>query len=76
MTTLTLQQRLDAANEAYHALLLGASAREVRDSDGSMVTYTSANRDALLAYIHSLEAQIASASGGAARNRKPPMVFF
>lgn len=76
MTTLTLQQRLDAANEAYHALLLGASAREVRDSDGSMIVYTAANRDALQAYIHSLEAQITAAAGSAPRSRKPPMVFF
>lgn len=76
MTTLTTQQRLDAAKEAYHALLLGAAVREVRDQNGEMVVYTAANRDALRAYIQQLEAELAAATGGAALSRRPLQVFF
>lgn len=72
--TLTLQQRLDAAEEAYHALLLGAAVREVRDQNGEMVVYTAANRDALRAYIEKLKAEIAAS--GTTSSRRPLQVFF
>lgn len=60
---LTLQQRLNEAQAAYHALLTGASVREVHDSSGERIIYTQANRESLKAYIATLEAQIRSASG-------------
>lgn len=54
----TLQERLDEAEAAYHALQLGQSAVEVRDSDGSSVRYTPANSGRLLAYIADLKSQL------------------
>ena len=71
----TLQQRLDEAKSAYHALLLGAAVREVRDSNGESIVYTQANRDALRGYIADLEAQIA-ASSGSPRTRAPMRFIF
>lgn len=74
--TLTLQQQLDEAQAAYHALQLGAAVREVRDSNGEMIVYTQANRDALRGYIKTLEAQIAAASSGAMRPSGPMRFIF
>lgn len=76
MTTLTLQQRLSAAQTAYHDLLLGAAVREVLDQNGERITYTAANRDALRAYIADLEAQIAAANSSGTRSRAPLIPFF
>lgn len=76
MTCTTLKARLDAAKEAYHALLLGASVREVVDSNGERITYTAANRDALRAYIAALESEIANAGTSGVSSRLPMSVFF
>lgn len=54
----TLAERLNAAEEAYEALLLGKSVVEFRDSNGEMVRYGLANRGALAAHIQSLKQQI------------------
>ena len=74
--SMTVQQRLTEAQTAYHALLLGAAVREVRDQNGEMVVYTAANREALKAYIATLEAEIAAATNGVATSRRPMSVFF
>lgn len=58
MPTLTLQQQLDEARAAYHALMLGRSVVELRDSNGETITYTPANRNALSSYIKELERQL------------------
>ncbi len=73
---LTLAQQLDAARAAYHDLMLGASVREIRDSNGEQVVYTAANRDSLRDYIAQLEAKLAAAQAGTKINRKPMQVFF
>jgi hypothetical protein len=73
---LTLQQRLDAAQTAYHNLLLGNSAREVVDQNGERITYTAANRDALKAYIEELQAAIAAEATSAPRSRRPMTPFM
>lgn len=73
MTALTLNQYLHEAKAAYHALLTGAAVREVRDSNGEMIVYTQANREALRSYILALEAQIAAAGG--AQTVSGPMRF-
>lgn len=52
--TLTACQRLQEADEAYHGLMLGQAVRSVTDENGETLTYTAANRDALLAYIRQL----------------------
>jgi hypothetical protein len=58
---LTVQQRLDEARAAYHALMTGTSAREVVDQNGERVTFTAANKDALYNYIRTLESQLPAA---------------
>lgn len=67
----TLQERLDEAEAAYHALQLGQSAVEVRDSDGSSVRYTPTNVGRLLAYIQDLKSQL-----GIGDNTGPMRVVF
>lgn len=54
----TLQDRLNEAEAAYHALQTGQAVVEVRDSDGSSVRYTSANAARLYAYIEDLKRQL------------------
>lgn len=54
--------KLQEAEAALHALNLGRSAVEVRDSDGSSIRYTSANSSRLKAYISELKSKIAGAS--------------
>jgi len=60
----TLQERLTEAEAAYHDLLIGKAAVEVRDSNGETVRYTSANRAALASYIADLKRQINETSSG------------
>lgn len=55
----TLQERLDEARAALHDLQIGKSVTQVRDSDGSFVSFTAPRINALKAYIAELEAQIA-----------------
>lgn len=58
---LTLEQRLAAARDAYHNLMIGRSAREVVDQNGERVTFTATNKQQLYAYIRELEAQLPTA---------------
>ncbi len=54
----TVQERLDAAETAYHTLMLGQSARVVVDQNGERVEYTPANSTKLAAYINELKRQL------------------
>jgi len=54
----TVQERLDAAEAAYHTLMLGQSARVVVDQNGERVEYTPANSTKLAAYINELKRQL------------------
>ena len=56
MADLTTQ--LAEAEAAYHALMLGQSVAELRDSNGELIRYTPANAGRLQAYIQSLKQQI------------------
>lgn len=59
----TIQQRLDEARAAYHALMTGTSVVEVRDgAGGDSVRYTQINANRLALYIRDLEAQLAEQS--------------
>jgi hypothetical protein len=60
-TPLTLEQKIAQAQEAYHLLLTGRSARVVVDQNGERVEFTAANRASLYSYIRELEAQLPSA---------------
>lgn len=74
MATLTLQQQLDAANAAYHALMTGASPRVVVDQNGERIEYNAANADRLRDYIERLTALIAN--GGTPSSRRPYIPLF
>lgn len=71
---MTLSEQLRAAEQAYHDLMTGKSARVVVDSDGSRVEYSAANAERLRAYVAELRAQ--AASGGASARRGPIIPMF
>ncbi len=54
----SIQDRLNEAEDAYHALLTGKSAVEVRDANGESVRYTAANASRLYGYILDLKRQL------------------
>jgi hypothetical protein len=58
----TLAEKLAAAEDAYHALMIGQSAVIVVDSNGERVEYNRANASKLAAYIEELKRQIAAGS--------------
>lgn len=70
----SLEDRLIAAQIAYHNLMTGKSVREAVDQNGERITYTAANADKLKAYIADLEAQIAALTNP--RSRGPITVRF
>lgn len=74
MATLSLADQLTQAQDAYHALMTGTSARVLVDQNGERIEYTSANADRLRAYIERLQAQIAN--GGTVSSRRPLIPFF
>jgi hypothetical protein len=53
-----LQRRLTEAEEAYHLLQMGRSARVFVDQNGERIEYTAANSTRLAAYILSLKKQL------------------
>lgn len=67
---MTLEEKLREAEEAYHALMLGQSAREITDQNGERVTFTATNAARLAAYIEYLKNQIAG------RTARPAKVWF
>lgn len=58
-----LTTRLAEAEQAYHALRLGQSARVYVDSNGERVEYAAANADRLRAYIVELKSQLGLSTG-------------
>lgn len=59
---MTLQERLEDAENAYHDLVTGKAVVEVVDQNGERVRYSAANRSALLSYIGELKWQINNTS--------------
>ena len=55
---MTLQDRLNDAEEKYHDLVTGQSVVEVVDQNGERIRYYPATRKDLLAYIADLRRQI------------------
>lgn len=68
----TLAARLEAAQIAYHNIMMGGQAVRVVDQNGETVEYTRTNARMLLGYIEDLEAQIA----GETRSRGPMKVWM
>jgi len=62
-----LQSQLQEAELAYHSLMTGQSVAELRDQNGELVRYTPISAPRLLAYIHSLKAQLGLHGGGPGR---------
>lgn len=60
----TVQERLTQAEDAYHQLMLGQSARVVVDQNGERVEYTPANSTKLAAYITELKRQLGTVTSG------------
>jgi hypothetical protein len=54
----TLQERYDAAVEAYHRLTIGESPRVVVDQNGERIEYTATNSSRLSQYIADLARQL------------------
>jgi hypothetical protein len=55
---MTLQERYDAAVEAYHRLTVGESPRVVVDQNGERIEYAAANSSRLAQYIADLARQL------------------
>lgn len=53
-----LQRRLDDAEEQYHLLMTGQSARVFVDQNGERVEYATANAARLQSYIDDLKRQL------------------
>jgi hypothetical protein len=64
---LTLEQKLEAAETAYHKLMTGESARVVVDQNGERVEFTAINVARLAEYIERLKSQISGKPKGPAR---------
>ena len=67
LTIEQLQTRLSEALDAQHRLMLGEQAVQVRDSDGSMVSYSAANASRLSQYIAWLQAELRALQSPLAR---------
>ena len=52
------QSNLTEATAAYHSVMIGGQVREFQDQNGERISYTSANRTALLTYINWLRSQL------------------
>lgn len=55
---MTLQEQLAQAEQAYHELLIGQSARVVVDQNGERVEFTATTRASLRQYIEQLKLRI------------------
>lgn len=55
---LQLEQWLQEAETARHQLMVGLQAVQVRDSNGDMITYSTANASRLDAYIVRLKSEL------------------
>lgn len=66
-----ITQRLTEARAALHALHLGQSAVEIRDSSGESIRYTPANASRLRAYIAEMEQTLKGAHARVVRPMRP-----
>lgn len=74
--TLTTQQALNEARQAYHNLLTGQAVAEFRDQNGEMVRYTQMSRAALADYVNQLERKLAAELGQTPASVAPMRVWF
>lgn len=73
----TIQQQLDEARAAYHALNTGTMARVVVDQNGERVEFVAANRAGLYNYIQELERKVCAVSAvPCAPNNGPARFVF
>lgn len=67
----TTAELLAEARAAHHQLMVGGLPVEIRDSNGESVRYTAANASRLLAYIKTLEAELAGTAAAARQPLRP-----
>lgn len=72
MAELTTAEKLTEARAAYHRLMMGEQAVEVRDSNGESIRYSQANASRLKTYISELEQELA----GTVVSRGPLRPYF
>jgi len=72
---LVLQARLKEAEQAYHNLMSGLSARVVVDQNAERVEFTAANRTSLYAYIMQLKGQLGLPVTGCGISPSRPALF-
>lgn len=60
---MALADDLASAKAALHNLMTGKMVAQVRDSDGTFISYTKANISDLRAYIADLQAQVDAGDG-------------
>lgn len=77
----TIEQRLQEAELAYHQLMMGGqnggTVVEVRDSNGEMIRYSTANASRLLQYINYLRSLLETICAGRnPYNRRPLRPVF
>lgn len=63
--------KLQAAKDAYDALMTGKQASVVVDQNGERVQFVASNAQRLLAYINSLQAEADAQASSNARARGP-----
>ena len=73
---LLLKARLAEAEESYHLLLTGRSARVVVDQNGERVEFTAANRASLYSYILELRSRLPVEAGALSCNTGPAAFYF
>lgn len=72
----TTQQLLQEAEQAYHELMTGRSARVIVDGGtGERVEFTAANAPRLYTYITELRQKLAVANGGSVIPNNGPIGF-
>lgn len=71
LTVEEITQNLAEARAALHALQIGQSAVEIRDSNGDSIRYTPANVSRLRAYIGELEQMLRGRNGRAVKPMVP-----
>lgn len=71
-----LTDKITAAENAYHSLMVGTMARVFVDQNGERVEFTATNRSQLYAYIAELKSLLPSASGGTPRYGRPIRYLF
>lgn len=73
---LTTEQKLQEAEQAYHALVTGTLARVIVDRNGERVEFTAANRQGLATYITELKMALGLLTPASVPTNGPAQFLF